>query len=116
MSQEREKQKQILQQQGIQLDPLTIHNQPFANSFRGYDKDEVDDFLDLIIKDYETMYKLISERLSLSAPVASGVASGMQSRRSSAKSSEDADEMTEIKVRLANLERKVFGSGGTGNH
>src|SRR5690554_5203026 len=113
MSQEREKQKQVLLQNGIQLDPLTIHNQPFANSFRGYDKDEVDDFLDSIIKDYEVMYKLLSDRLSTSTSSSANTASSMQTRRVSTKTNEEADEWTEIKVRLAKLERKVFGSGSS---
>lgn len=35
------------------LSPLDIHNKEFAYGFRGYDKDEVNSFLDQIIKDYE---------------------------------------------------------------
>lgn len=33
--------------------PLDIHNKEFTKSFRGYDEDEVNSFLDQIIKDYE---------------------------------------------------------------
>lgn len=35
------------------LSPLDIHNKEFTKSFRGYDEDEVNSFLDQIIKDYE---------------------------------------------------------------
>ncbi|WP_368654746.1 DivIVA domain-containing protein [Ornithinibacillus sp. 4-3] len=35
------------------LTPLDIHNKVFARSFRGYDEDEVNEFLDQVIKDYE---------------------------------------------------------------
>ncbi|SDW04810.1 cell division initiation protein [Marininema mesophilum] len=35
------------------LSPLDIHNKEFTKSFRGYDVDEVNDFLDEIIKDFE---------------------------------------------------------------
>lgn len=35
------------------LTPLDIHNKEFAKSFRGYDEDEVNEFLDQVIKDYE---------------------------------------------------------------
>lgn len=35
------------------LTPLDIHNKEFTRSFRGYDEDEVNEFLDQIIKDYE---------------------------------------------------------------
>lgn len=39
------------------LTPLDIHNREFKKSLRGYDIDDVDDFLDEVIKDYETLYK-----------------------------------------------------------
>ena len=35
------------------LQPLDIHNKEFSRRIRGYDEDEVNDFLDEIIKDYE---------------------------------------------------------------
>ena len=37
------------------LTPLDIHNKEFTRSFRGYDEDEVNEFLDQIIKDYEAV-------------------------------------------------------------
>ena len=39
------------------LTPLDIHNKEFKRSFRGYNEEEVDDFLDKVIKDYETLYR-----------------------------------------------------------
>lgn len=39
------------------LTPLDIHNKEFKRSFRGYKEDEVDEFLDGVIKDYETLYR-----------------------------------------------------------
>lgn len=39
------------------LTPLDIHNKEFTRGFRGYDEDEVNDFLDQIIKDYEVLIK-----------------------------------------------------------
>lgn len=39
------------------LTPLDIHNKEFKKAIRGYDINEVDDFLDEIIKDFETLYK-----------------------------------------------------------
>lgn len=39
------------------LSPLDIHNKEFTRGFRGYDEDEVNDFLDQIIKDYEQVIK-----------------------------------------------------------
>lgn len=35
------------------LTPLDIHNKNFEKSFRGYDEDQVNEFLDQVIKDYE---------------------------------------------------------------
>ena len=44
------------------LTPLDIHNKKFSRSFRGYDEDEVNNYLDQIIKDYEMT---IREKTSL---------------------------------------------------
>jgi cell division initiation protein len=35
------------------LSPLDIHNKEFGKGFRGYNEDEVNEFLDQIIKDFE---------------------------------------------------------------
>jgi len=35
------------------LTPLDIHNKEFTRKFKGYDEDEVNEFLDQVIKDYE---------------------------------------------------------------
>ncbi|ATO48114.1 MULTISPECIES: DivIVA domain-containing protein [Brevibacillus] len=50
------------------LTPLDIHNKEFSSGFRGYNVDEVNEFLDQIIKDFELMIKEkreIEERMSL---------------------------------------------------
>ncbi len=39
------------------LTPLDIHNKEFARGFRGYDEDEVNEFLDQVIKDYELVIR-----------------------------------------------------------
>ncbi len=39
------------------LTPLDIHNKEFSKSLRGYDEDEVNEFLDRIVKDYEVLIK-----------------------------------------------------------
>lgn len=39
------------------LTPIDIQRQDFAVKLRGYNADEVDDFLDLVGKDYETLYR-----------------------------------------------------------
>jgi cell division initiation protein len=50
------------------LTPLDIHNKEFSKRLRGYDEDEVNEFLDQIIKDYEA---LIRENKDLQAQVSS---------------------------------------------
>lgn len=49
------------------LTPLDIHNKEFARRLRGYDEDQVNEFLDQIIKDYEAM---IRENKELQAQIA----------------------------------------------
>lgn len=39
------------------LTPLDIHNKEFNKGFRGYDEDEVNEFLDQVIKDYELIIR-----------------------------------------------------------
>lgn len=39
------------------LTPLDIHNKEFTRGFRGYDEDEVNEFLDQVIKDYEIILR-----------------------------------------------------------
>lgn len=39
------------------LTPLDIHNKEFSTGFRGYNVDEVNEFLDQIIKEYEIIIK-----------------------------------------------------------
>lgn len=39
------------------LTPLDIHNKEFTKGFRGYDEDEVNEFLDQVIKDYEMVIR-----------------------------------------------------------
>lgn len=48
------------------LTPLDIHNKEFGKSFRGYNEDEVNEFLDQIIKDLEI---IIRERQTLETKV-----------------------------------------------
>jgi cell division initiation protein len=50
------------------LTPLDIHNKEFSKRMRGYDEDEVNEFLDQVIKDYEG---LIRENKELQNKVAS---------------------------------------------
>lgn len=39
------------------LTPLDIHNKEFKRGFRGYNEEEVDEFLDRVVKDFEKLYQ-----------------------------------------------------------
>lgn len=39
------------------LTPIDIQNKDFEVKFRGYDSDDVDDFMDMVARDYEKQYK-----------------------------------------------------------
>ncbi|MGI6705352.1 MAG: DivIVA domain-containing protein [Clostridia bacterium] len=50
------------------LTPMDIHNKEFSRSFRGYDEDEVDSFLDEVVEEFERLYKEnleIRDRISM---------------------------------------------------
>jgi len=50
----------------MRITPMDIEQQEFSRSFRGYNEEEVDDFLDKIVKDYE---ELINENIKLNDEV-----------------------------------------------
>ncbi len=50
----------------MRITPMDIEQQEFAKSFRGYNEEEVDDFLDKIVKDYE---ELINENVRLNEEI-----------------------------------------------
>jgi cell division initiation protein len=54
------------------LTPLDIHNKEFKKGFRGYDESEVDEFLDLIVAEFE---RLVRQNDELQATIA-----GLESR------------------------------------
>lgn len=56
-----DKQRKLFSQLGITLDALTIHEKEFGMKLRGYDAEEVDTFLDSVIKDYERFYATIAD-------------------------------------------------------
>ncbi|MNM43994.1 Cell cycle protein GpsB [compost metagenome] len=56
-----DKQRKLFSQLGIGLDALTIHEKEFSMKLRGYDPEEVDTFLDSVIKDYERFYATIAD-------------------------------------------------------
>lgn len=56
-------QKSLFKQLGLKLDALAIHEKDFDVKMRGYEKEDVDRFLDEIIVDYERFYDIITDLL-----------------------------------------------------
>ena len=99
----------------ISLSTKDILQKQFKRSFRGFDIEEVDVFLDLIIRDYDTFQKEISflqaenERLLTKVDELSRQATVSKTNRSSNVSSSGVTNFDILK-RLSNLEKHVFDS------
>ena len=108
----------------ISLRTKDILQKQFKRSFRGFDIEEVDAFLDLIIRDYDTFQKEISflqaenERLLTKVDELSRQATVSKVNRTSNVSSSGVTNFDILK-RLSNLEKHVFDSKleeGNGAH
>ena len=97
------------------LSTKDILNKQFKRSFRGFDIEEVDAFLDQIIRDYDTFQKEISflqsenERLVNKVDELSKQATVTKGTRSASIPSAGVTNFDILK-RLSNLEKHVFGS------
>ncbi|WP_172190048.1 cell division regulator GpsB [Lentilactobacillus kribbianus] len=108
--------------ENINFTPNDILQKEFRQKMRGYDPNDVDSFLDDIIKDYESFTKQNqsladeNERLrirvdELNKQVAIGGGSGQSPlTRSSVSQPMSSATNMDILKRLSNLERRVFGS------
>ena len=108
----------------ISLSTKDILQKQFKRSFRGFDIEKVDAFLDLIIRDYDTFQKEISflqaenERLLTKVDELSRQATVSKVNRTSNVSSSGVTNFDILK-RLSNLEKHVFDSKleeGNGAH
>ncbi|MFK2824169.1 cell division regulator GpsB [Bacillus sp. B190/17] len=94
----------------VRLTAKDILEKDFKTSMRGYNPDDVDQFLDLIIKDYEVFHQAIEElqqenlRLKKQSEVT-------MRRSQPAPAPQPASGSTNFDIlkRLSNLERHVFG-------
>ncbi|WP_195341025.1 cell division regulator GpsB [Lacticaseibacillus paracasei] len=100
----------------IQYEPKDILDKKFKNKVRGYDPDEVDEFLDGIIRDYEAFTneidRLKEENTKLFSRVDELTKQLSVSKNVSAQTPQTNAAATnyDILKRLSNLERHVFGS------
>ncbi|AYW44984.1 cell division regulator GpsB [Tetragenococcus koreensis] len=95
--------------------PKDILQQEFKTKMRGYDPVEVDEFLDGVIKDYESYNKEIltlqEENDRLNAKVAQLSKSQATSSRNQTETTSKSQTVTNFDIlkRLSNLEKEVFG-------
>lgn len=97
-----------------QLTPKVILEKDFKSSMRGYSPTDVDEFLDLIIQDYESFMKEISslksENERLHTKLDESSKQQMTTQTTSSSQSNATATNFDILKRLSNLERHVFGS------
>ncbi|OIJ11203.1 cell division protein DivIVA [Anaerobacillus alkalilacustris] len=91
-----------------QLSPKEILEKEFKTSLKGYNQDEVDKFLDTVIKDYEQFQKRIelleNENAKLKKEAEKNTE--QQTRQGVTQGNTNYD----ILKRLSNLEKHVFGN------
>lgn len=101
----------------IKFTTKDIFEQEFKIGFRGYDQDEVNDFLDDIMKDYDAYEAIIKElkgeiaRLKAQAANAPRTASVTVAEDGDTLRTERASSATNFDIlrRLNRLEKEVFG-------
>ncbi|QDI90047.1 cell division regulator GpsB [Salicibibacter halophilus] len=112
----------------VQLEAKEILEKEFKTSMKGYNKEEVDQFLDTIIQDYERFREQV-EKLEKEVGQLRKMQSSSISQRSQRSQPEPAEEATESRApaapaaadtsagttnydllkRISNLEKEVFG-------
>ena len=102
----------------INLTPKKIYEQEFKTSMRGYDKKEVDEFLDDVIKDYGVYIALVKELQEENAKLKAKATSAPASRPAYASATSEPSHATtnialasnyDILKRISRLEKEVFG-------
>lgn len=94
-----------MQQQKIQLTSRDILNKDFKTALKGYNQEEVDRFLDTIIKDYENFQKITEELHNENVKLKRQLEEWKARPASSF-----AGNTPDILKRLSNLEKHVFGN------
>ena len=112
--------RQVLEKNNakINLTPKKIYEQEFKTSIRGYDKTEVDEFLDDVIKDYTVYIALVKELQEENAKLKAKATSAPASRPAYASATSEPSHATaniasasnyDILKRISRLEKEVFG-------
>lgn len=98
----------MMEKKNSQLIPKNILEKEFKTSLKGYKQDEVDKFLDTVIKDYEFFQKRIDELESENARLKRDAEklAQQQNRQGNPPVNTNYD----ILKRISNLEKHVFGN------
>ncbi|MFC4617714.1 cell division regulator GpsB [Camelliibacillus cellulosilyticus] len=99
----------VLDNKLTKLTTKEILEKDFKTALRGYSPDEVDQFLDIIIKDYEAMNNEI-ERLTQDVQRMRQELSMYKSEKRRPMAAAQGQTNYDILKRLSNLEKHVFGS------
>jgi len=87
-----------------------IFEKEFSSSFRGYNTDEVNDFLDKIIEDYNTFEKMLTELQEENRRLKANAGEVVSRRAASNGTTPRTNTQNfDILKRLSNLEKHVFG-------
>lgn len=93
----------------VQLSAKSILEKDFKTTMRGYNQEEVDEFLDVIIQDYEALQQEI-EKLQLENGRLKKNPEEPKTRSSVNTSSSSTQQVNyDVLKRLSNLEKAVFG-------
>lgn len=90
----------------IRLTAKKILEKEFKSSMRGYKQEEVDKFLDIVIKDYETFHQIIEELQQENLRLKKQLDDATKKQSQTFANTTNFD----ILKRLSNLEKHVFGS------
>ena len=102
----------------MKLTPMDINNKEFKRGLRGYNPEEVDEFLDDVIKDYGVYIALVKELQEENAKLKAKASSAPTSRPTYASATSEPSRANanvasasnyDILKRISRLEKEVFG-------
>ncbi len=94
----------------VKLTAKDILEKEFKSGMRGYKPEDVDKFLDLVIKDYEVFHQEIEELQQENLRLKKQVEEAGKQQRSAAPPQPSGTTNFDILKRLSNLEKHVFGN------
>ncbi|MFS0781433.1 cell division regulator GpsB [Bacillus sp. 1P06AnD] len=94
----------------IKLTAKDILEKEFKSGMRGYKPEDVDQFLDLVIRDYETFHQEIEELRQENMKLRKKAEEGGSRQPASYQQAAPGTTNFDILKRLSNLEKHVFGN------